>query len=150
MDDSKEKYNSNVVVVNSKSSFKSHLVKCQTIMDNINFDHLVLKGLGRATSRTINLANQLNSNNFNTFEIVTRKYSIDLNDEPKKLTKLNDMNVIGDEFDPEENTVRTLNRVPAIEIIVRKNKLEISHFKKQQKTFDNPQSISIGMINSGS
>lgn len=65
----KRGYRSNDVIVNTKSSFKSHLVRCQALIDNIHFDEIVLKSMGKATVRAANLAIQLNLNNYNSFEL---------------------------------------------------------------------------------
>lgn len=126
----KRKYNSNEVIVNNKSNFKSQLVRCQSVMDNIKYEELVIRGLGRATCRAINLALQLNLNNFNTFEIVPKTYSIEHNeDRVKKAIRGADK----DGFDPDEVNIEVDKRatiIPAIEVVVRKNKLELGKVKQ--------------------
>lgn len=141
---SKKNSNSNEVVVNNKTNFKCHLVKCQDIMDNIHFDQVVIKAMGKATTRAINLALQLNLNNYNTFELSTRTYSVDILEDKVK------RKIIGaekDVFDPDEVDVKLskkITHVPAIEIIVRKSKLELdklNHARKQAKNMKAGKSI---------
>lgn len=129
----RRKFNSNEIVVNNKSNFKSQLVKCQNIMNNINYDELVIKAMGRATSRAINLALQLNETNYNTFEISPRTYSIEHNeDKVKQPVRGADK----DSFDPDDidiNMDKQTIYIPAIELVVRKSKLEIEKVRQVQK-----------------
>lgn len=125
----KEKYKSNELVINNKSSFKSQLVRCQAIMDNIYFDELVLRAMGKATCRAVNLALQLNLNNYETFELKTSTYTVEiLEDKSKKPIHGVDL----DNFDPEkvDITSKKVTQIPAIEIIVRKNQLELNRIQK--------------------
>lgn len=129
----RRKFSSNEIVVNNKSNFKSQLVKCQNIMNNINYDELVIKAMGRATSRAINLALQLNETNYNTFEISPRTYSIEHNeDKVKQPVRGADK----DSFDPDDidiNMDKQTIYIPAIELVVRKSKLEIEKVRQVQK-----------------
>lgn len=125
----KRSYRSNDVIVNNKSSFKSHLVKCQKLIDNVYFDEIVIKSMGKATVRAANLALQLNLNNHNCFEIIpytmyTEIYD-DLHQKPIK-------GADKDGFNPDAIDVKTIipTRVPVLEIVVRKNKLEIDKVKQ--------------------
>lgn len=133
-------YKSNLVAVNNKSNFKSQLTKCQNIIDNIHFTELIIKGMGKATCRASNLAIQLNLNNHNSFELKPRIYSVDiLEDKIKKPIKGADK----DSFDPDKVDMedKRLVHVPAIEIIVRKNKIEldkIANIKRQLKQNTRP------------
>lgn len=129
----KRKIDSNEVIVNTKSNFKCHLVKCQGILDNIHHDEVVIKAMGRATSRAIILANQLNSNNHNTMELKPRTYSVDIL-EPKDKRPI--IGTDKDNYDPDDPHVKNSTRVthvPAIEIIVRKNKLELDKLRQVRK-----------------
>lgn len=124
MNNLKRKQNSNEVIVNNKSNFKSHLVKSQTILDNIHFDELVLRAMGKAIQRARNLASQLNVNNYNTFDVSEKSYTVDIvEDKPRKTLK----GANRDSFDPDaiDVTNRRVTQVPIIEIIVRKSKAEI-------------------------
>lgn len=128
-----KKYKSNEIFVNRKSNFKSQLVKCQKIMDDIKFDQLVIHGLGKAIDRSINLAQELNSNNFNTFEVKRKDVIVNIKeDKRKKIIHKMDY----DEFDPDDMEVankKVVSEVPAVEIIVRKNKLELDKLKEMRK-----------------
>lgn len=115
---------SNEVTVNLKSSFKSQLIKCQSIMDTSKFESVVLKGMGKATNRAVNLALELNSNNFNSFSVTPITYSVPIKEFPPI--------PIGqdkDTFDPEEHNNHNnynIKHIPAIRIEVRKSDLELS------------------------
>lgn len=102
-------------------------------MNNINYDELVIKAMGRATSRAINLALQLNETNYNTFEISPRTYSIEHNeDKVKQPVRGADK----DSFDPDDidiNMDKQTIYIPAIELVVRKSKLEIEKVRQVQK-----------------
>ena len=134
----KPKYNSNQIIVNNKSNFKCHLVKGQAILDNIHFDELVIVAMGKATTRALNLAVQLNKNNFNSFELKPRTYSVDIW-EDKSIKQVKCANKDG--FDPDSINISevTPTQVPAIEIIVRKSQLEINKMRQSRN-----QSTSIG------
>uniref|UniRef100_A0A6G1SBT5 Ribonuclease P protein subunit p20 n=1 Tax=Aceria tosichella TaxID=561515 RepID=A0A6G1SBT5_9ACAR len=123
------KLNSNEIVINTKSSYKSHLVRCQALLDNINYDKVIIKAMGRATNRAANLAIQLNANNFNTFDLKPETYSVELiEDKSRKPLKGADK----DGFDPDAIDVSTkkLRYVPAIEISVCKSQLEIEKIRQ--------------------
>lgn len=128
----RRKYKSNEVVVNNKSNFKSHLVKCQNIMDDISFDQLVLKAMGKAIDRSWNIANQLNENNFNTFDITRKDYMIELVEDKRKKTI---EKFEYDQFDPDDDkeVEKKTTRVPATEITIRKSKLELEKIKQLKK-----------------
>lgn len=133
-----KKYGSNEIVVNNKSNFKSHLVKCQAIMDNVNFEQCVIKAMGRATTRAINLALELNSNNYETFKLIPQTYTVQISEQKGKNKTPRGAN--RDAFDPDQVDIsaKTLTHVPAIKIVVRKNELElikICKAKKQGKIF---------------
>ena len=136
----KRTFNSNQVIVNNKSNFKSHLVKCQAILDDTRYDQLLLKALGKATTRATYLANQLNLNNFNTFIIEQRNYEVEIIEDKAKrpLCGANK-----DSFDPEAIDIseqeKKVNRVPGIEIIVRKSPHEIDKLR-QTRTLDKDHS----------
>lgn len=125
----KRKYNSNEVIVNNKSNFKSQLVKCQSIMDNTRFDDLVIRAMGKATCRAMNLALQLNLNNYETFELKPKTFSVELKeDNLKRPVRGADK----DGFDPKsvDVTGKKTYFVPAIEIVVRKSEIEIERVKQ--------------------
>lgn len=128
----KKKYKSNQVIVNNKSNFKSHLVRCQNILDNLEFDHLILKGMGKAQERAVNIANQLNENNFNTFEISTTNYIVDILEEKSK-KPFNKVDY--DQFDPDDDSevATRISPIAAIEIKVKKSQLEIDKLKQLKK-----------------
>lgn len=120
----KRKLNSNEVIVNNRSSYKSHLVRCQSLLDNINYDKVVLKAMGKATNRAFSLAIQLNANNYNTFSLKPKTYTVELmEDKSRKAIRGADK----DSFDPEavDPGARNLRMVPALEISVCKSQLEI-------------------------
>lgn len=127
------KYKSNEIIVNTKSNFKSHLVKCQSIMDNSQYDELVLKGLGKATTRALNLALQLNLNNYKTFDLIPTTYSVEIYDESKSMKRIKGTD--RDQFDPDDIdiTKRKVTFVPAIEIVVRKSKIELENLQQKRK-----------------
>lgn len=127
----RKKYRSNEVIVNNKSNFKSHLVKCQNIMDDLKFDQLSLKAIGKATKRASNLAVQLNRNNFDTFSISTRHYTIEILDDDKRHLERVDY----DQYDPddEQDVERNRREIPAVEITVKKNKLESDRIRQLKK-----------------
>lgn len=129
----KQKYNSNQLVVNTKSNFKSHLVKCQTMIDNIQFDEIVLRGMGKATSRAINLALQLNSNNHNTFELKPKTYSVKIMEDKvnQHIRGSNRDNFNPDSIDLEK--AKKVTHIPAVEITVRKSKTELDKTKSAKK-----------------
>lgn len=138
----KRKHKSNEVVVNNKSNFKSHLQRSQEILDNTHFDELVLKAMGKATTRAVNLALQLNKNNFNTFEIKPNTYCVEIfQDKTKRLKGANK-----DGFDPDSVNIEDQEKafIPAIEIVVRKNRVEIDMLNQSRRK-DRAQSISIGI-----
>lgn len=125
----KRKLNSNEIIINNKSSYKSHLVRCQSLLDNINYDRLILKAMGKATNRATNLAIQLNANNFNTFNLQPKTYSVELvEDKSKRPIRGADR----DGFDPDAIDVsnKKLRYVPAIEISVCKSKMEIEKIRQ--------------------
>jgi DNA-binding protein len=129
------KLNSNEVIINNKSSYKCHLVRCQTILDNIHYDKVVLKAMGKATNRAASLAIQLNANNYNTFEIKPKTYSVELiEDNSKRPLRGADK----DGFDPDAVDIskKKLKYVPAIEINVCKSKWEIEKIKRLRKNGD--------------
>lgn len=129
----KRGYRSNDVVVNNKSSFKSHLVRCQNLIDNIYFNEIVIKGMGKATVRAANLAMQLNLNNYNCFEIITNTMYTEVYDEKhKKPLKGGDK----DGFNPDAIDLKSVKptKIPVIEIVVRKNKLEIEKTRQFRPT----------------
>lgn len=103
-------------------------------MDNIYFDELIIKAMGKATSRALDLAMQLNSNNFNTFDLEPKQYSVQLIE--NKLTKpVRGANKDG--FDPDsidiaDDKLRFIE-MPALEIRVRKNKIEIDKVKQARR-----------------
>lgn len=125
----KRKRNSNEVVVNNRSSYKCHLVKCQALLDNINYDKVVLKAMGKATVRASSLAIQLNANNFNTFRLEPRTYSVELTEDKSKKPILG---ADKDSFDPDvvDTSSRKLRFIPAIEISVRKSEMEIQKLRQ--------------------
>ena len=128
----KRKQNSNEVIVNNKSNFKSHLVKCQKILDSIEFEKVVIKGLGRATSRAFNLAVQLNSNNFNTLNLKPKTYTVEIvENRAEKSLKGSDK----DGFDPEavNTTTELITNVPCLEIHVCKSQIEIDKTRLARK-----------------
>lgn len=128
----KRKFRSNEIIVNTRSNFKSHLVKCQEIVDNNEFETLVIKGMGKATFRAINLALELNSNNHNTFEIKPKTYSVDvLEDRDKKPIRGADR----DGYDPDgfDKTRKKLTHVPAIEITVSKSRIEFEKLREAKR-----------------
>lgn len=129
----KRGYRSNDVIVNNKSSFKSHLVRCQNLIDNIYFDEIVIKAIGKATVRAANLAIQLNLNNYNCFEILPSTMFTEVYDERhKKPLKGGDK----DGFNPDAIDLKSVKptRIPMLEIIVRKNKLEIEKTRQFKPT----------------
>jgi len=129
------KYKSNVIIVNTKSNFKSHLVKCQTIMDDVGFEELVLKAMGKATTRASNLALQLNSNNHNTFEISPSTYSVERREfKHRKVIR----GAQKDKFDPDDVEVdkKKVVYIPAIQIIVRKNELELEKTRSAKRLLE--------------
>lgn len=122
----KRKLNSNEVVVNRKSNFKSHLIKCQNILDSTNFNEVVIKAMGKATPRAANLAVQLNANNHNTFQLQVKTYNVEIIEDQSRLGKP----ILGgdkDGFDPDsiDISVEKITDIPGLEIRVRKNELEI-------------------------
>lgn len=127
-------FGSNEIVVNNKSNFKSHLVKCQAIMDNVNFDECVIKAMGRATTRAVNLALQLNSNNYDTFNLIPQTYSVEVLEYPNKKNKI-PTGADRDLFDPDQVDVsaRTITYVPAIKISVQKSDIELNKISKAKK-----------------
>lgn len=137
MNDIKRKYRSNEVVVNNKSNFKCHLVRCQTIMDNNDYNELVIKGMGKATSKAINLALQLNLNNFETFDIKPRTYSVDIL-EDRNCYKKPIQGADRDGFDPDEldpAMTKKMIHIPAIEIKLSKSKFESDRIRNAKKQF---------------
>lgn len=133
----KRRHRNNEIIVNTKSKFTCHLMRCQAIMDNIHTEELVLKGIGKATTRALNLALQLNSNNFNTFAIIPETKCVEfLQDKQKQPIKGHKR----DEYDPDkiDQGGKRIVRIPAIEITVRKNQLELdkmSLLKRQAKEY---------------
>lgn len=134
IDTLRRKYNSNIVIVNNKSNFKSHLVKCQTIMDNIHNDELLIKAIGKATDRASNLATQLNANNFNTFELETRSHKVRLlgNKMTIPIKGANKDGFNPDEIDIADDKLKIIE-IPSIEIKVRKHKIEIERMLQARK-----------------
>lgn len=125
----KQGYRSNDVVVNNKSSFKSHLVKCQKLIDNIYFDEIVIKAMGKATVRAANLALQLNYNNHNCFEIQAETMYTEIYDEKhKRPLKGADK----DGFNPDAINLETVTptKVPILEIRIRKSRFEIEKVRQ--------------------
>lgn len=103
------------------------------MIDNIQFDEIVLRGMGKATSRAINLALQLNSNNYNTFELKPKTYSVKVMED-----KINQYirGTNRDNFNPEDidlDSAKKVTHIPAIEIIVRKNKIELDKTRSTKK-----------------
>lgn len=129
----RRKYNSNEIVVNNKSYFKSHLVKCQKLLDNIQFDEIRLKAMGKAVSRANCLATQLNKNNFDTLNIRQKTMDVTIH-EDKTQRPLRGANK--DSFNPDAIDVTKTKdvSVPAIEITIRKHALEIERLNKTRKS----------------
>lgn len=130
----KQKFKSNEIVVNNKSSFKSLLVRCQSIMDDTYMESVVIKALGKATPRAVNLALQLNKNNFNTFSFSIKTYTVEVFEDKQ------DKHIIGsnkDAFDPDQVdlTKQRQRRLPGLEISVIKNRLEINKMRKLRHIF---------------
>lgn len=136
METIRKKYNSNEIIVNTKSNFKSHLTKCQSIMNNNQHDKLLIKAMGKATFRAINLALQLNLNNYNTFDLKPRTYTVDILEDinGKKPLRGGDK----DSFNPDDIR-KKVTHIPAIEISVLKNQLEVKKLDKIKKEFKNQQ-----------
>lgn len=118
------------VIVNNKSNFKSHLVKCQLLMNDLNVAQIKISAIGKATFRAVNLALQLNKNNHDAFQIQASTHSVHLIEDKTK------QHVIGadkDLFDPDNidlNTAKKDTHLPAINIIVRKSERELQLVKK--------------------
>lgn len=121
----KRKYQSNEIIVNNKSSFKSHLVRCQKIIDNMHYDQLVIKSVGNATTRALNLAMQLNANNFDTFELQPREFHCSMSRKERAIRGADK-----DGFDPDSADRLKLVQLPALDIVVRKSKMEIDSLRK--------------------
>lgn len=98
-------------------------------MDDTYFESVVIKGMGKATSRAVNLAIQLNKNNHDTFSFKIRTYTVEiLHDKPK-------IPLLGtnkDSFNPDEVdlTKQHFRRIPALEITVNKHPLELSNMRR--------------------
>lgn len=122
------KYKSNLVIVNKKSNFKSHLTRCQLIIDNVDFDEVVLRAIGKATHRAEHLAEQLNQNNYRTFEIEKSPFLVDLIDDKSKRPI---QGAEQDLFSPDTPNVeiKKITKVPGVEIRVKKSKLELARSK---------------------
>ena len=123
----KRRYKSNDIIVNNTSNFKSFLVRCQAILDDLHYNELTIKAMGKATSRALDLAIKLNENNFNTFSIKSRPFIV--------TTLLKDP-VVGankDRFDPDNDDNFQPIQQPAIEIVVRKNQIEIDMLNNARK-----------------
>lgn len=129
-----KKYGSNEIVVNNKSNFKSHLVKCQAIMDNVNFEQCTIKAMGRATTRAINLALQLNTNNHGTFKLLPQTYSVEILEDKTRKNKI-PKGADRDLFDPDlvDISTKTISYVPALKIAVRKSDIELNKICKAKK-----------------
>lgn len=125
----KQRYKSNEIIVNNKSNFKSLLVRCQSIMDDTYMESVVIRAMGKATPRAVNLALQLNKNNFNSFLLKTKTYTVEVLDD-RKNSHLFGANK--DAYDPDQVdlTKQRNRRVPAIEISVKKNPLEVNQMRK--------------------
>lgn len=129
----KKRYKSNEIFVNLQSNFKSQLVRCQKIMNNIEFDEVVIRGLGKAMGRSERLAQQLNENNYRTFDISKEKYTLEIEEDLKrKAIKPMDY----DMYDPDDeaNFIKKNSSLPALKIVVRKNKLELDKLKQLRKS----------------
>lgn len=89
--------------------------------------------MGKATTRAINLALQLNSNNYNTFELKPKTYSVKIMED-----KIN-QHIKGsnrDNFNPDSidlKKAKKVTHIPAIEIVVRKNKIELDKTRTAKK-----------------
>lgn len=133
----KMRFKSNQVIVNTKSSFKCHLARCQSIIDDTNHSELVLKGVGRAIPRAVNLAIQLNANNCNTFEVEPNTFTANMLDD------VSGRPIVGatkDTYLPDDATdkpIKKISRVPGISIRVRKSKLELEKVKKVKDLLKN-------------
>lgn len=123
-------WNSNEIIVNLKSNFKSQLAKCQSIIDETRNNSVVLKGMGRATSRAVNLAIQLNANNFNSFKITPSTYTVKIDNRLPPI-----LGVKKDLFNPDEmQSVKcSLKYISAIQVVVQKSDLEIEKLSKNHK-----------------
>lgn len=130
----RRKHNSNEVIVNTKSNFKSHLVRCQSILDNTTFDEVVIKAMGKATTRAANLAVHLNANNFNTFHLESKTYTVDVIEDRSLAGKpIKGANKDGFNPDAIDTTIEKKTHIPAIVIRVRKNELEIKSMATARK-----------------
>lgn len=103
-------------------------------MNNLKFDQCIIRAMGAATPRAVNLALQLNKNNFETFDINVKTYTVEvLDDDDKRPIE----GIDRDQFHPANTREKYLSDVAAIEITVTKNKLELEKLKKLKKIIAN-------------
>lgn len=136
------KRNPTDVIVNNKSNFKCQLTRCQRLIDDN--DEIVIRGLGRATSRAVNLALELNLNNYDTFNLDVMTSCVERQKKSHHSPKRKAAHALGiekDKFDPDEEPIKDANDetiilISAISITVTKHPLERKKATKSKRISD--------------